>query len=64
MRIVSNEKVLVIIMSAMQHVKDQFVLNDQDFEMISKACRLVIDLNNVLNQLSELYLIKVIKICT
>lgn len=53
MRIVSNEKVLVIIMSAMQHVKDQFVLNDQDFEMISKACRLVIDLNNVLNQLSE-----------
>lgn len=53
MRIVSNEKVLIIIMSAMQHVKDQFVLNDQDFEMISKACRLVIDLNNVLNQLSE-----------
>ncbi|CUM52623.1 uncharacterized protein AC631_00629 [Debaryomyces fabryi] len=53
MNIVSNEKVLIIIMSAMQHIKDQFVLNNQDFEMIIKACRLVIDLNNVLSQLSE-----------
>lgn len=40
-------------MSAMQHVKDQFILNDQDFEMISKACRLIIELKNVLNQLSQ-----------
>lgn len=53
MNIVSNEKVLIIIMSAMQHIKDQFILNNHDFEMIIKACRLVIDLNNVLNQLSE-----------
>lgn len=50
--IVSNEKVLVIIMSAMQHSKDQFVLNDHDFEMISKACKLIVELSNVLNQLS------------
>lgn len=51
--ILSNEKVLVIIMSAIQQVKHQFILNDEDFNIINKACVLIIDLNNVLDQLSQ-----------
>ncbi|CAK7894211.1 pre-mRNA-processing factor 31 [[Candida] anglica] len=53
-RIVSNEKVLVITMSALQQQKSQhFELDEYDFNMICKACGLILQLNSIQRELSQ-----------
>lgn len=58
-KIVSNEKVLVITMSAIHHhqqqkhqQQNQFQLNESDFALLMKSCTLILDLNSILKELS------------
>lgn len=50
----SNEKVLVIIMSAAQHAKKQFSLSDGDLASILRACDLLLNINEILEKITDL----------
>lgn len=51
--IISNEKVLVIVMAAVQHLKSNFHIDDSDLNMILKAGLFIMDLENLKNSISE-----------
>ena len=59
--IVSNETSLVIQMAAIQQLKNQFTLNQEDFNMIVKACLFIMDLNDLLEDFSLFMLKKLSK---
>ncbi|KAK6454498.1 splicing factor [Scheffersomyces xylosifermentans] len=50
--IVSNEKILVIIMAALQQVKNQFILDDKDIGKVLDCCRVILELDDILTTLS------------
>lgn len=50
----SNEKVLVIIMSASQHAKTRFNLSNGDLVSILRACDLLLNINEVLERITNL----------
>ncbi|KAG2734590.1 hypothetical protein G9P44_002596 [Scheffersomyces stipitis] len=51
--IVSNEKILVIIMAALQQLGQQFVLNDKDMNSIIDCCVILLELDEILQLLSN-----------
>ncbi|KAI5955862.1 PRP31 [Candida jiufengensis] len=51
--IMTKDKVLLLIMAALQQSKDQFELSDSDFNKILSLCLLILDLNDVLIKLSN-----------
>ncbi|RLV95789.1 U4/U6 small nuclear ribonucleoprotein Prp31 [Spathaspora sp. JA1] len=52
-KIISNEKVLVIIMAALHQVNKQFVLSEQDMNKILSCATLVLELEDILHKLSN-----------
>ncbi|ODV81983.1 Nop domain-containing protein [Suhomyces tanzawaensis NRRL Y-17324] len=50
--LVSNEKVLVIIMAAIQQVRQQFTLDEEDLGKILSCCGILMELDAILNELS------------
>ncbi|KAK6464076.1 hypothetical protein DFJ63DRAFT_58811 [Scheffersomyces coipomensis] len=61
-KFITNEKVLIIIMAALQQVKSQFELNNQDLDKILSCCLLVLELDDLLHQLSTFISQKLSKI--
>ncbi|KAK6203094.1 splicing factor [Scheffersomyces amazonensis] len=59
---ITNEKILVIIMAALQQVTNQFILNDQDLHKLLSCCRLVLELDDLLHDLSSFISQKLSKI--
>lgn len=59
--ILSNDKILVIIMSGLQASKTQFTLSDDDFDMILIACKEYNNLSSLLASLSNFIQEKLIK---
>lgn len=51
--VVTNEKVLVIIMAALHQVKSQFKLNEGDVNKLLECARIVLELDDTLKQLSS-----------
>ncbi|RCK67131.1 U4/U6 small nuclear ribonucleoprotein Prp31 [Candida viswanathii] len=51
--IVSNEKVLVIIMAGLQQVQNQVRLSDEEMDKIASCLNLILELNDILQDLSQ-----------
>ncbi|KAI3406286.2 PRP31 [Candida oxycetoniae] len=52
-KLMANDKVLVIIMSALQQSKDQFQLSPQDMDKLNSCAKLILQLDDILHQLSN-----------
>lgn len=52
-KIVTNEKVLIIIMAAIQQQSKQFVLNDDDVNRVLDCCDIIFTLDDILYKLSQ-----------
>jgi len=50
---IPNEKVLVVIMAALQQVPNQFPLVDEDFNIILDCCDIIFTLDDILYKLSQ-----------
>lgn len=59
--LVTNDKVLVVIMSALQQSKDHFQLSDADMHKVLLCGELVLELNNLLELLSNFISHKLVK---
>lgn len=62
-RITTNEKVLIIIMAGLQQSSKQVQLEDEVFLNVLKACSLVLELNEILVELSSFISVKLSKFC-
>ncbi|KAK7679876.1 hypothetical protein QCA50_017035 [Cerrena zonata] len=62
-RITTNEKVLIIIMAGLQQSPKQVQLEDEVFLNVLKACSLVLELNEILVELSSFISVKLSKFC-
>ncbi|KAI5966177.1 PRP31 [Candida pseudojiufengensis] len=51
--IMTKDKVLILVMAALQQSKNQFTLSESDFSKIMSLCLLILDLNDLLTKLSN-----------
>ncbi|KAG7661469.1 PRP31 [[Candida] subhashii] len=61
-KIITNEKVLVVIMAALQQIERQFVLSDSDMTNIVSCGLLVLELDDILRKLSGFIATKLSKL--